>query len=283
MRLRDVLRPRHKLTGPFRCLLVTDIDGTIIDRSGIVSEDTLGGIGRLKEASWDVVVATGRLLGTAAPYIDAVGSHSLPSIVYDGGRIMHRSGQVLWEKRLSSSLVRQVLSAGWDRGMEVQIMEDEFVKCRPQDARTMYFLDLMKIPYRCDLTCPEVDSDDVFRVMFFDPERRSIGATASLMREAVGGQVEIVQAGDGFLDILPAGVSKGAALSRWLALTGRSYDLIVAVGDNENDLELLKAADYAVAISTGPDDLLEAADLIVSPPAENGIAKLADILLKNII
>jgi hydroxymethylpyrimidine pyrophosphatase-like HAD family hydrolase len=57
------------------------------------------------------------------------------------------------------------------------------------------------------------------------------------------------------LDILPAGCSKASALEHIAALRGLTAADILAIGDNWNDVAMLRLAGHAALMSNAPDDL----------------------------
>ncbi len=273
------IKGSRRSAGPLRRLLVTDIDGTLVDASGRLSPGTTDAMRRLRDSGWDIAVATGRILATAVPYMDALGS-SLPAVVYDGGRVMARSGEVLWQRAMDGPLLLEILEAAWDSGLEIQVMSDEKVLCRPQDKCTLSFFERAGVPYRAGLLAPSLPGGDFYRVMFYDPSENLAGDFSREIREAFGDRAEVVLAGNGFVDVLPSGVNKGYALSRMLELSSVNYHTVVAFGDNENDLELLRAADLPVAVSSAPDDLLAMAVWIVPPPRDRGPEVLVEKLME---
>ncbi|PIE55362.1 MAG: hypothetical protein CSA35_01330 [Dethiosulfovibrio peptidovorans] len=271
-------RPRRE-AGPFRPLLVTDLDGTAVDKRNQIARGTIQALEVLRRTGWDVTVATGRMLHSARQHMISVGS-DLPAIVYDGGRIMKASGVSLWEVPMSASVAQEALRLAWESGMEVQLMADELIICRPEDWRTMAFLDQVGAPYVSELIGPVLPSRRLFRVMLYDPDPSRAVVVGAELRSVLGDRVEIVAAGDGFLDVLPSGVSKGAALDRWLDQMGRCYRPVVAVGDNENDLELLLRVDLAVAVSTAPQEVLDVASWVIPPPDDGGPEELVSRLIQ---
>ena len=58
------------------------------------------------------------------------------------------------------------------------------------------------------------------------------------------------------VDILPAGVSKGAALTRLAEERGIQLSEVMAIGDNWNDLSMLQVAGYPVLMGNAPEELL---------------------------
>src|SRR5207302_1444823 len=57
------------------------------------------------------------------------------------------------------------------------------------------------------------------------------------------------------LDVLKHGCSKGSALARWAAHLGIPRSEVMAIGDNYNDIEMLKFAGFPVVMANAPDDL----------------------------
>ena len=64
--------------------------------------------------------------------------------------------------------------------------------------------------------------------------------------------------------------SKGGSLLEVLRLKGRGAK-VIAAGDDENDLSLLKAADVKIAMDHAPKSLKEIADFIAPPTKDCGI------------
>lgn len=78
----------------------------------------------------------------------------------------------------------------------------------------------------------------------------------------------------GELMVLPAGVSKGSGLLAALEEFGISPHNVVAIGDAENDLSLLHAAEFGVAVGNAVPSLREHADLVLEEPDGAGVAAL---------
>ena len=93
--------------------------------------------------------------------------------------------------------------------------------------------------------------------------------------------VRVVHSAEQILELLPEGVSKGSALKRICGEIGIPLSRTAAVGDFDNDLEMIETAQFGVAVSNACRKLREAADLIVSSNDENGVAEAIDYIMKN--
>jgi hydroxymethylpyrimidine pyrophosphatase-like HAD family hydrolase len=74
--------------------------------------------------------------------------------------------------------------------------------------------------------------------------------------------------------ILPAGVTKATGLSTALTALGLNLHNAVAVGDAENDLALLRAAELGAAVANAVPSLAEHADLVLAQANGAGVADL---------
>jgi hydroxymethylpyrimidine pyrophosphatase-like HAD family hydrolase len=90
---------------------------------------------------------------------------------------------------------------------------------------------------------------------------------------ALGLDCQIVR-NRGALMVLPAGISKGTGLRAALAELGISHHNALAVGDAENDLALLEAAEVGVAVANAVPSLRMHADLVLEEPNGDGLAAL---------
>ena len=76
-------------------------------------------------------------------------------------------------------------------------------------------------------------------------------------------------------------VSKGSGLAFLAEHVGFAQANTVAIGDGENDRELLDWAAYAVAVANAHPSLKERADLVIPGPEEEGVAQLLEAFLES--
>ena len=74
-------------------------------------------------------------------------------------------------------------------------------------------------------------------------------------------------------DIIAAGGGKMAGIKRYLELTGIKREGIIAFGDAENDLDMLRFAGIGVAMGNGAEEVKAAADYVTADIDDDGIEK----------
>lgn len=75
------------------------------------------------------------------------------------------------------------------------------------------------------------------------------------------------------VQVLPLGASKGAGVEWLLNKMGYSVGQLMAMGDGENDLEMLEMAGWGVAMNNAGARLKAVADAVVSTNDEDGVAE----------
>jgi Cof subfamily protein (haloacid dehalogenase superfamily) len=255
-------------------LFVTDIDETL-SVGEVVSEEVKEACKRLKSSGWDIMIATGRTFGTAKNHIRAA-SATQPAILYDGARVMGLNGEEIRSSLLDPCNVEKLLDAIWNMPFEIQITGDEVIYCRESDEETTRFYAQAGVPvYYVEV--PRAPAP-VYRVgLWIDPEK--LQAVESEIKKFFADVFEITPGGAAFLDVLPKGVSKGSALSSFVAGLPKRPEIIVAAGDHDNDLAMLRYADFAAAPVNASPSVLSAADFVMPTVDEHGMCSLIGHIL----
>jgi len=96
-------------------------------------------------------------------------------------------------------------------------------------------------------------------------------------RKILPKDVRIVDTGFAY-HIIDANVSKGRALKFIADKLGLSVEDFVAIGDSENDVEMLEVVGFGVAVANAHEKLKEVADLVTSKPNGDGVVEALEFL-----
>ncbi|HEY8489239.1 MAG TPA: HAD-IIB family hydrolase, partial [Thermaerobacter sp.] len=97
-----------------------------------------------------------------------------------------------------------------------------------------------------------------------------------------GAILRLTHSGPGSFDLLPPGIHKAAGLERLAAHLGIPREQVVAVGDNDNDCEMLRWAGLGVAMGNAHPDVKAVADYVTATNGEDGVARLIEeVLLRS--
>lgn len=216
-----------------------------------------------------VCLATGRIWLSAQQYFVRLGADP-PAILYNGGLVYDfRTDTVLRRVHLDYARARAVL---------------EILREFPQVQPHLYAGDRVFTGRVNELTDRYRRKDGIQveevgdLVAFLPPDPMKIlivGARTDLEHavariQTIPMPINMVFSEETYLEILPVGSSKGVALEFVAARLGIPLAEVIAVGDNLNDLEMLRTAGLGVAMGNAPEALRTAADIVTRSNDEEG-------------
>lgn len=254
--------------------LVTDLDGTLVGRDLRIVPRSAEAVARYRSAGGEVVIATGRNEDAAGRFRDELGLET-PMILYNGARVVAGDGAEL---------------AGWTLGEDWARLRADVLNALPPEVGAVAFvagtawivsdaevLTGYAARDRIDLLTRHLSDDDsVTKVMILAPE-----PPLDPLRDVVLAacpDLQVVVSERTYLEVLPAGVSKGAALRILTAACGVDLSEVAAIGDNPNDIDMLRVAGLGVAVGDGHADVRRGADRVVGRCTDGAVADAIELL-----
>ena len=256
----------------YRALLV-DIDGTLTHAGRRVPDGaTLGALEELRRRGVAVVLATGRTLAAARPQVIG-GFRPDYYVCTNGAYVTAGDGEILYHHPMDAAQFEAVLALAEGEGCSVGFSYPE--------GYYVYLADgLYRSYYR------EVNGDmDILRdgsdrtrhleglpygaFGILTPQRR-----AAFDAEGLG--LHLTPFDDGVYDINQMGHTKASGAARLLEATGICWEELVAVGDGENDMELLSAAGLGVAMGNASERVKACADAVTASVRESGVLRVIE-------
>ncbi len=247
-----------------RRLLSTDLDGTIIF-DGRVRRADAEAMRRWRRAGHLLVMNTGRSITALASALEGSGVDYDYAILYTGAVLADPAGRVLRARTLPEGLVDEVLEV-------VSAEESIKVFCTTLDGDLLLHDTIGSSTELLTLFTPGTTADLAGRAVVGIPLQVRDAAVAGRMEALVarrwGDHLEAVlnqHRDDFFLDLVPAGSSKGAGLTglvETVTAPGGAYEgqslVTYAVGDSWNDMSMHAVADVGVAMEQAPDGVAAA-------------------------
>jgi Cof subfamily protein (haloacid dehalogenase superfamily) len=249
------------------CLLVSDLDGTLLTRDFTIPERNITAIERFISRGGVFTFATGRTNVSAARYAHRIGLGA-PAIIYNGGALFDfEKGEFIWEKLMPPSteeMIRLVKTDLPDIGIELFSGDDVYIVSEnPYNEKNIQGKD-----FRCITTSIDAAPRRLNKVVFTGTSQR----LADLMAYIAGlGKTGLgcTLSDPNYLEMLPEGISKGSTLRVLEERLDIRPGNTMAIGDYYNDLQLIKNAAVSAVPQGAPQELKDAADVVVCR-CENG-------------
>ncbi len=258
-------------------LLALDLDGTVLNSHGEVSERNLGALRAAEENGVYVTIATGRRFRDACPVAFKLGLNA-PIITHNGTLTKHAETlETISVRLIEPATIRDIMRIGGEFGV------DGMMSCDPHGKGTLFYdrvsednLPLQKyIAWSRKLHGSEGDAaivhvesllsiiDDVETIhISFSGHCEAMSRLQIILDTELDGKAKVLatvypQVNFTLLDILPPGSSKGFGLHNLAVSLGLAPENVMAMGDNFNDLEMLEYAGTPVVMGNAAPELLE--------------------------
>lgn len=264
-------------------LIAIDIDGTLLDPQFQVSDANLAALRRAHQAGVEILLVTGRRHMFAMPIAAALG-FDLWLISSNGAVIRSSGGEHFFTDKLPAATARKLLRHMEEfRGHAVLTFEREgrgaLVLERTDDLRGSISRWMEKNEAYIERVTPLEAAlvTDPIQAMFCGPVARMQQAQARLDSAGMAHQITVLKteyvARDlTIVDVLNYGCSKGHALARWARHRGIERNLVMAIGDNYNDVEMLEFAGVPVIMGNACPELKQRGWMETAGNHESGVA-----------
>jgi len=244
-------------------LLVLDLDGTTVEPRGdaLPSKKVIEAVKKAQKIV-GVAVATGRPLSLAKPVIEALDLKGLG--VFNGGAeiIDMASGQLIYVKKVSVSTLKELVRLCLPFGYRLYSSEDQYGSQlkSAEDVKTeaeKLFIDSVK-------------SSDAIKIL---EELEAVkGIAAHPTKSWTKGDVVDIH-------VTHAQATKQHGVERLITMLKLSKDEVIAIGDDHNDVPLMMAAGFKVAMGDAPEQVKALADYVTETLENDGVAVAIEKLI----
>ncbi|GAA1930338.1 HAD family hydrolase [Brevibacterium antiquum] len=254
-------------------LIALDIDGTIVNYDGSLSEPVRQVLTQLAEAGHHLVISTGRALPGALEVVHALDLKE--------GFVVCSNGSVVVKLDPASPL-------GWEMHHVVSFdPKDALEKMHEALPNALFLVEDPDLHRWASGPFPagELAESDTLDIVDFEQllQKR---ATRIVMREVNGTAEEFAEAVDrlglhevsysvgwsNWLDIAPDGVSKASGLELVESELGIDHELSIGAGDGLNDIEMIEWVHHGIVMGQSKDVLKQHASLVTETVDNDGLA-----------
>ncbi|QHO90187.1 haloacid dehalogenase [Actinomyces sp. 432] len=263
-----------------RLVVALDVDGTILDLDGRVSERVMASISRMRHYGVQVVIATGRGITAALPVARRIGLTDGWMVCANGAITLRMNpaapgGYEVVDSRTfnPANAIDALLEAVPDGIIAVEELGAGFRVSRP-------FPDGELIEKQTVVPLEELRRGEVTRVVLRAPGMPVDEFSAVVGRAALH-SVEYAIGWTAWLDVAPQGITKASALQALVTRLGTDSGHAIAVGDGTNDVEMLRWAGVGAVMGSAPQWVKEQGDIVTDTVWHDGCAAVLDAIVER--
>lgn len=263
-------------------IVFSDIDGTLLNKERELSPATIEAVKSLSNEIPFILISA-RMPAAMRHLQEELEIGHLPIIAYNGGLII-----VDGETTLSTEIPLEVV--------------EELIRINDFNCHlSLYHRDEWYVPQNDKWALREINNTKVTPVVRSNKEviekweREQKGAHKIMamgeieqidtirdhLEEKFPGQLHLYRSKDTYLEIAPSSISKYTAIE---LLLKEHYEYsptqAVSIGDNYNDVEMLRKVGYGIAVGNARREAMDAANIVCGNSIEDGVAKVLGEIFK---
>lgn len=254
-------------------LIAADIDGTLLNSQHELTPRTKYVLQKAMQQGTQVVIATGRTRSAPVPsrLIEELKVNA-PGIFLQGLMVHNVDGSVRYQQHMDVVRAMSIIRFSEENGLHFYSTSGGDLFTHPNNP---FLATLARynepVPHEVTSLLDILEAHPVNKFVYMEmPEK--MDALRELLQPIVGEGESLLRTAPEFLEFLPAGASKGAALARLIHELEIPREEVMALGDAENDIEMIQLAGIGVAMGNAMEHVKQVADYITLTNDEDGLA-----------
>ncbi|NMH70671.1 HAD family phosphatase [Bacillus sp. RO3] len=275
--------------------IVTDMDGTLLNEKQEISEANRQAILDAQQRGVEVIVATGRSYEEARYVIKEAGI-SCDIICANGAEVRNKEGEVIYQAGIEIAKAKEIAAVLNETGiyfelytdqgtyteneeMGIELIVDIFTTANPnvskeqvrQAAKERFEKGHIKLVDDYGILFEESSAERIYKFLVFSFDERQLGEAHTKLNALPG--IAISSSGKENIEVNSLDAQKGVALKKLLDDKGLSPENAMAMGDNLNDLSMMKVVGRPIAMGNAMEQIKEFCPFITATNREDGVAK----------
>lgn len=273
-------------------LICIDMDGTLLNSKRKISEATKEALKAAHDMGVQIVITTGRIYCNAAYYSDLIGVTS-PVIAANGAIIREKDKEEpIYKCRIPQEINFKILELcnKYRVYPNFQASNDIYGGNGIISFLLYYFVYKTKSK-KHNVRIHGINSaekwsriltqyeQEIIKCEIYDRDKTKINKIKKALQELE--QLQVVSVGHNGIDITSKNVCKGTAVKALADYYKIKSEDVIAIGDNDNDVEMIEYAGLGVAMGNAKTSIKNIADYVTATNNEDGVAKVINKFILN--
>ena len=278
-------------------LVAIDLDGTMLNKYGIITEKTKEIISKVQEKNVEVMIASGRAITSVKRFAKEIKSKKY--FISGNGAITYdvENNKILYENILKKQKALQIIKICEENSIYYNIYTENGIIAKNLNYNTLYY-------YKDNLTKPDENrthinlvediynyidekNEKILKIMICDEHKSVFNSIVRRLKEI--SEIEVLEVSHMSRKIIKQGteeialeyfytevsakdVDKWNALEEVIKLMNISKEEVLTIGDNANDVKMIKNAGLGIAMGESAPYVKKCADKITLNNDEDGVA-----------
>ena len=259
-------------------VICLDLDGTLLNSESKINKEDRTAIKRCIKNGIKVTVCTGKTYSFVSLIVEELGLTGL-QVASNGATVINEFKEHVWTNKISDDIYISLIKILREENRSTVAHHlDGNIYCENHNAYLEEISNTGEILTRVDDLLSGVISSGILMLTYEgDEDDRLHIRLVDIFSE----KLRIRKGAPARMDVYSVDAGKANAMDKVLGFYGVRRKEVMAIGDSENDLGLMKLAGASVAMGNSPGIVKTEADFVVSDNDNNGVAEALNRIIFN--
>ena len=270
-------------------LIACDLDETLLNQEHRVANRNIAAIKRAQqEYGVKFVPATGRGYASVQETLKELGLYDVAEeyvLSFNGGALTENKGNRLLQfKGMPFDKMKELFDFGLQQDVCIHVytQEELFVFRMSTSEQARFDSGDMVYHHQISDSVAFLKEQTIAKILFQNTDTDYLKSLEPKVSSLTDGQCEVSYSSNRYMEFNSLGIDKGQGLRDLAELLGIEMSETIAVGDNYNDLAMLKAAGLSVAAANGVPEVKAVCDYVTRADHNEGVvAELIETFIFN--
>jgi hypothetical protein len=267
-------------------IIACDLDETLIRTDRKISDEDKEAIKKANKQGVKFVLATGRGFNSVQGTLKELGLYDLEDeyvISYNGGAITENKGnRLLHFEGIPFELAEQFYKRGLDYDVCIHIYTKDMVYAYNYVQEEIeYLAGRQEVTEIFDRNIDFLKGQDIVKALYMNTDFAYLKKIENDLKD-ITRNIDVSFSSNRYIEFNHQGVNKGQGLLSLAELLGVKREETIAIGDNYNDLSMIKAAGLGVGVQNAVEGMKKDCDYITKATCnENAVAEVINKFVLN--
>lgn len=259
-------------------LVVSDVDGTLVDPDKTLRAATIAAVRRLEAAGIGFTIISARPRSGLGWLADELAIDA-PIGAFNGGTVFRRDGSIDAQFRVPVEVVKDVLAMAAESPVAIWVFADD--RWYASSGEGTHVEHERKASAQEPVVTQDFAAlvDKVDKITLVSDDADLLRGLHERTNEAHGEAATIAQSQTYYLDVTALAANKGDGVATLAKAFGVPLELVAVLGDQANDLPMLRRAGLPIVMANAPDAVREQILVHTRSNADDGVAYAIDNLI----
>lgn len=253
-------------------LFATDLDGTLLNSKGEVTEGNKQAFKEMAQAGVIPTISTGRMYDASCRYAKQL-EMDVPIITYNGALIKSVLGKIYFEGFINPEVVKEIYGFCRQFNYYYQTYQDDKLYFEEYTAKSKAYE--KSIGIKGFTVGEKIDEmvEGIPKILIITNNNEESDMVAKHVNEVFAGKAHAAKSQPTYVEIMAPGINKASGLKRLAQMLNIDMQNVMAIGDANNDVPMLKEAGFSAVMGSAKDDVKACGDVVVSDSDHDGVAE----------